>query len=90
MTPMPDRIGCSTLEIAFMALENATILKGFLTGLFSSVSLSKKDNSSLSIKGSWLEWFTLLQQIYDALVRILARITSSIESAKGSTWLRAF
>ena len=41
MTPLPDRIGCSTLEIAFMALENATILKGFLTGLFSSASLTK-------------------------------------------------
>jgi hypothetical protein len=41
MTPLPDRIGCSTLEIAFMALENAAILKGFLRGLFSSVSLSK-------------------------------------------------
>ena len=41
MAPLPDRIGCSTLEMAFMALENATILKGFLTGFFSSASLSK-------------------------------------------------
>jgi hypothetical protein len=41
MTALPDRIGLSTLEIAFMALANATILKGFLTGLFSSASLSR-------------------------------------------------
>ena len=41
MTPLPDRIEVSILEIAFMALENATILKGFLTGFFSSASLSK-------------------------------------------------
>ena len=40
MTPLPDRIGTSILEIAFMALENATILKGFLAGSFSSASLS--------------------------------------------------
>lgn len=41
MTALPDRIGCSTLEIAFMALENATILKGFLIGFCSSASLSR-------------------------------------------------
>jgi hypothetical protein len=42
MTPLPDRIGYSTLEIALMALENANNLKGFLPGLFASISLSKK------------------------------------------------
>lgn len=41
MTPLPDRIGCWTSEIALMALENANILKGFLTGLLASVALSK-------------------------------------------------
>ena len=41
MTPLPDRIGYSTLEIAFIAFENAAILKVFLTGFFSSVSLSE-------------------------------------------------
>lgn len=38
---LPDRIGSSILEIAFMALENAAILKKFLTGLLCSVVLSK-------------------------------------------------
>ena len=48
MTPLPDRIGASTLEIAFMALVNATILKVFLTGLFSSASLSKASHQKAS------------------------------------------
>lgn len=54
MTPLPDRIGYPTLEIAFIALANATILKGFLTGFFSSASLSKASHQ-FGARGS-LEW----------------------------------
>ena len=31
----------------------------------------------------------MLQQIYDALVGILACVTSSIKSAKGGAWFKA-
>ena len=48
LTPLPDRIGTSILEIAFMALENATILKGFLAGSFSSASLSMASHQQAS------------------------------------------